>query len=68
MIQIESDRVNRPLYRTIVKTIADIAVWLSKHSLSIFLIGSKGLSSGAGPALPRQKNATALLMFYFVFI
>ena len=43
MIQIASDRVNRPLYRAIVKTIADIAAWLSKHSLCIFLIGSKGL-------------------------
>ena len=41
MIQIASDRVNRPLYRAIVKTIADIAAWLSKHSLSIFLIGYK---------------------------
>ena len=40
MTQIASDRVNRPLYRAIVKTIADIAAWLSKHSLSIFLIGS----------------------------
>ena len=37
MIQIASDRVNRQLYRAIVKTIADIAAWLSKHSLSIFL-------------------------------
>ena len=43
MIQIASDRVNRPLYRAIVKTIADIAAWLSKHSLSIFLIGSRPL-------------------------
>ena len=51
MIQIASDRVNRPLYRAIVKTIADIAAWLSKHSLSIFLIGSKDLFiwSRAGP-------------------
>ena len=40
MIQIASDRVNRPLYRAIVQTIANIAAWLSKHSLSIFLIGS----------------------------
>ena len=38
MIQIASDRVNRPLYRAIVKTIADIAAWLNKHTLSIFLI------------------------------
>ena len=36
MIQIASDGVNWPLYRAIVKTIADIAVRLSKHSLSIF--------------------------------
>ena len=80
MIQIASDCVNRPLYRVIVKTIADIAAWLSKHSLSLFLIGSKGLfiwsraspGTGAGPLcrdLTFTKNSTALLiMFYFVFI
>ena len=64
MIQIASDRVNRPLYGAIVKTIADIAAWLSKHSLSIFLIGAKGLfiwsraSPGTGRgwlALPRSR-------------
>ena len=48
MIQIASDHVNRPLYRAIVKTIADIAPWLSKHSLSIFLIGSKIFASSPG--------------------
>ena len=48
MIQIASDRVNRPLYRAIVKTIADIAAWLSKHSLSIFLIRSKIFASSPG--------------------
>ena len=50
MIQIASDRVNQPLYtiRAIVKTIADIAAWLSKHSLSIFLIGSKIFASSSG--------------------
>ena len=48
MIQIASDRVNRPLYRAIVKTIADIAAWLSKHSLSISLIGSKIFASSPG--------------------
>ena len=79
MIQIASDRVNRPLYRAIVKTIADIAAWLSKHSLCIFLIGSKGLfiwsraSPGTRPDplwrdLAFTENSTALLMFYFVFI
>ena len=76
MIEIASDRVNRPLYRAIVKTIADIAAWLSKHSLSIFLIGSKDLfiwsRTRAGPLcrdLTFTKNSTALLiMFYFVFI
>ena len=31
-----------------VKTIADIAAWLSKHSLSIFLIGSKIFASSHG--------------------
>ena len=43
MIQIASDRVNRLLYRAIVKTIADIAAWLSKHSLNVCLIGSEDL-------------------------
>ena len=78
MIQIASDRVNRPLYRAIVKTIADITAWLSKHSLSIFL--TKGLfiwsrarpGTLAGPLcrdLAFTKKSTALLiMFYFVFI
>ena len=64
MIQIASDHVNRPLYRAIVKTLADINASLSKHSLSIFLIGSKGLfiwsraSPGpqlSWPALPRSR-------------
>ena len=79
MIQIASDCMNRPLYRAIFETIADIAAWLSKHSLSIFLRGSKGLfiwsraspGTRAGPLcrdLAFTKNSTALLMFYFVFI
>ena len=32
---------DRACCRAIVKTITDIVRWLSKHSLSIFLIGSK---------------------------
>ena len=43
MIQIALDRC-----RAIVKTVADIAPWLSKHSLSILLIGSKNFASSPG--------------------
>ena len=32
----------------LLKTITDIAAWLSKHSLSIFLIGSKIFASSPG--------------------
>ena len=68
-LHIASDRVKRPLYRAIVKTIVDIRAWLSKHSLSIFLIGSKGLFiwRRAGP-LCRDLAFTKIPQHYLCFI